>query len=102
MKSGSIRPHNVHVPGIFVDVVVEVPDQLQTTQTEYDPAISGELKRPLSSFKQVDFGPGKVIARRVAQELKDGWAVNIGFGAFANVPRIFFGRGSAWYGHMDD
>ena len=91
--AGSIRPHDVHVPGILVDVIVEAPDQLQTTQTEYDPEISGELTRPLASFTQVAFDPGKVMARRVAQELKDGWAVNIGFGISANVPRILLEEG---------
>ena len=49
-QNGSIRAHDVRVPGILVDIVVEAPDQLQTTQTEYDPAISGELIRPISSF----------------------------------------------------
>ena len=29
---------------------VEAPEQLQTTATPYDPAISGELIRPISSF----------------------------------------------------
>ena len=91
--AGSIRPHDVHVPGILVDAIVEAPDQLQTTQTEYDPAISGELTRPLESFQMTEFGVGKVIARRVAQELKDGWAVNIGFGISANVPRILVEEG---------
>ncbi|MDA5559034.1 acyl CoA:acetate/3-ketoacid CoA transferase [Shimia sp. MMG029] len=91
--AGSIRPHDVHVPGILVDVIVEAPDQLQTTATEYDPAISGELIRPLDSFRTAEFNVGKVIARRVAQELKDGWAVNIGFGISANVPRIMVEEG---------
>ena len=92
-KVGSIRPHDVHVPGILVDCVVESPDMLQTTATVYDPAISGELTRPLDSFSIPEFGVGKVIARRVAQELKRGWAVNIGFGVSANVPRIFLEEG---------
>ncbi|HLF21293.1 MAG TPA: acyl CoA:acetate/3-ketoacid CoA transferase, partial [Aestuariivirga sp.] len=35
----------------------------------------------------------KAIARRVAQELKSGWAVNLGFGVSANVPRIFLEEG---------
>jgi propionate CoA-transferase len=83
----------VHVPGILVDVVVEAPDALQTTATPYDPAISGELIRPLDSFALMDFGVQKVIARRVAQELQAGWAVNIGFGVSANVPRIFLEEG---------
>lgn len=91
--AGSIRPHDVHVPGIFVDAVVEAPDQLQTTATEYDPAISGELTRAITSFRNVEFNVGKVIARRVAHELKDGWAVNIGFGISANVPRILVEEG---------
>ncbi|WP_170756544.1 acyl CoA:acetate/3-ketoacid CoA transferase [Ruegeria lacuscaerulensis] len=91
--AGSIRPHDVHVPGILIDAIVEAPDQLQTTATEYDPAISGELTRPIESFRTADFNVGKVIARRVAKELKDGWAVNIGFGISANVPRILVEEG---------
>ena len=91
--AGSIRPHDVSVPGILVDVIVEAPDQLQTTATPYDPAISGELTRPLESFRNAEFNIGKVIARRVALEMRRGWAVNIGFGISANVPRIFVEEG---------
>ena len=92
-RNGSIRPHDVRVPGILVDHIVEAPDMLQTTATPYDPAISGELIRPLDSFHLMDFGVQKVIARRVAQEIQNGWAVNIGFGVSANVPRIFLEEG---------
>jgi acyl CoA:acetate/3-ketoacid CoA transferase len=83
----------VRVPGILVDVIVEAPDALQTTATPYDPAISGELFRPLASFDTPEFNPAKVIARRVAMELQRGWAVNIGFGISANVPRILIEEG---------
>ncbi len=92
-QNGSIRPHDVHVPGILVDVVVEAPEMLQTTATPYDPAISGELIRPLDSFQLMEFGVQKVIARRVSQELKKGWSVNIGFGVSANVPRVYLEEG---------
>ena len=81
------------VPGIFVDFIVVAPDQLQTTQTPYEPAISGEVSRPLSSFETPRFDVAKVIARRVARELRDGDAVNIGFGISANVPRILIEEG---------
>ncbi len=91
--NGSIRAHDVHVPGILVDTVVEAPDMLQTTATPYDPAISGELVRPLESFRLTPFGVGKVISRRVATELRRGWVVNVGFGISANVPRIFLEEG---------
>ena len=39
-KSGTLKPHDVRVPGILVDFVVEASDQLQTTATDNDPAIS--------------------------------------------------------------
>ncbi len=92
-KHGSLRPHDVRIPGILVDSVVAVPDMLQTTETAYDPAISGELIRPLDSFTLPEFGVQKIIARRVAQNLKTGWVVNIGFGVSANVPRILLEEG---------
>jgi len=89
----AIDMHDVRVPGILIDYIVEAPDQWQTTQTPYDPAISGEERKPLESFALMEFGTGKVIARRVAQELKRGWAVNLGFGVSANVPRILLEEG---------
>ncbi|OCC06763.1 acyl CoA:acetate/3-ketoacid CoA transferase [Labrys sp. WJW] len=92
-QSGTLRPHDVRVPGILVDIIVEAPDQLQTTATAYDPAISGELFRPLDTFTLPAFDAAKVMARRVAMELENGWAVNIGFGISANVPRILLEEG---------
>lgn len=92
-KSGTIKPFAVAVPGIFVDVIVVAPDQMQTTQTVYEPAISGEVFRPLASFELPAFDVSKVIARRVAQEMRHGDAVNIGFGISALVPRIFIEEG---------
>ena len=93
VENETLKPHAVYVPGILVDYIVEAPDQWQTTQTPYDPAISGEMFKPLNTFGLMEFGTGKAIARRVAQELKPGWAVNLGFGVSANVPRIFLEEG---------
>lgn len=92
-KSGSLKPQDVLVPGILVDVIVVAPDQMQTTHTVYEPAISGEVFRPVSSFETPAFDVSKVIARRVARELRHGDAVNIGFGISANVPRILIEEG---------
>jgi len=92
-KDGSLRPHDVRVPGMLVDYIVVDPEQKQTTQTLYDPAISGEIMRPLDSFRVPEFNIQKVIARRVAQELEAGSAVNLGFGISANVPRILLEEG---------
>ncbi|MBB2791171.1 UNVERIFIED_ORG: acyl CoA:acetate/3-ketoacid CoA transferase [Rhizobium pisi] len=92
-KEGSLKPHDVRVPGMLVDYIVVDPDQKQTTQTGYDPAISGEIFRPLDSFHVPEFNVQKVIARRVAQELQTGSCVNLGFGISANVPRILLEEG---------
>ncbi len=85
---GTLRPQQVRVPGVLVDYVVIDPDQQQTTQTPYNPAISGEVFRPLWDFKPIDWGTDKIIARRAALELCQEDVVNLGFGICALVPRI--------------
>ena len=72
-----------------MDQVVVDPDQWQTTQTVYDPAMSVEIVQPATEFQA---WTEKVIAR-AALELADGMAVNLGFGIAANVPRILLEEG---------
>jgi propionate CoA-transferase len=91
--AGSLRPHDVRVPGHLVDLVVVDPDQLQTTETLYDPAISGDVMRPWSSFTLAEHGVEKIVARRAAMELRDGQTANLGFGISAMVPRILLEEG---------
>ena len=91
--AGSLRPHDVRVPGHLVDLVVIDPDQKQTCETDYDPAISGQVMRPWSSFTLAEHGVEKVIARRAAMELKTGMTANLGFGISAMVPRILLEEG---------
>ena len=93
--AGGLRAQDVRVPGVLVDHVVLDPAQMQTTQTLYDPAISGEIREPLESFPPVEWGADKVIARRAAMELRAGEAVNLGFGISALVPRIALEEGHA-------
>src|SRR5215211_3993405 len=91
--AGSLAAQQVRIPGTLVDWVVVDADQWQTTQTEYDPAISGELRRPIDHFELPDWGLDKIIARRAALELIDGDVVNLGFGISALVPRILLEEG---------
>ncbi|MCR9136211.1 MAG: acyl CoA:acetate/3-ketoacid CoA transferase [Alphaproteobacteria bacterium] len=93
--AGSLRPHDVRVPGHLVDLIVVDPNQQQTTETHYDPAISGEIIRPLSSFSLAEHGIEKIIARRAAMELESGQTANLGFGICAMVPRILLEEGHA-------
>jgi len=90
---GSLRPHDVRIPGHLVDLIVVDPDQRQTTETEYDPAISGEVMRPWSSFSLAEHSVEKVVARRAAMELRAGQTANLGFGISAIVPRVLLEAG---------
>jgi propionate CoA-transferase len=91
--AGSLRPHDVRVPGHLVDLIVVDPDQKQTCETPYDPAISGQVMRPWDSFTLAERGVEKVIARRAAMELRGGMVANLGFGISAMVPRILLEEG---------
>jgi len=94
-EGGSLAPQSVRVPGILVDALVVAPEQLQTTQTIYDPAISGQLRRPLDTLEPVPFTLEKVMARRAAAELQAGEIANLGFGVSALVPHVLVEEGLA-------
>jgi len=91
--NGSLHPHDVHIPGNLVDLVVVDPDQKQATEIIYDPVISGEVMLPWSGFEFAEYGLEKVIARRAAMELREGQSAALGFGISANVPRILLEEG---------
>ncbi len=91
--NGSLPPQSIRVPGTLVDHVVLDPEQMQTTQTQYEPAISGELPRPMTSFSPVQWGVSKIIARRAAMTLQQDETVNLGFGISALVPYVLLEEG---------
>jgi propionate CoA-transferase len=86
--AGPLPTREVHVPCSLVDVVVVDPDQVQATETPYDPALSGEVRVDLGTLEAEPFGIEKVIARRAAMELAEGDVAALGFGVSALVPRI--------------
>jgi propionate CoA-transferase len=86
--TGPLPTREVHVPCSLVDVVVVDPDQVQATETPYDPALSGEARVNLGTLEAEPFGIEKVIARRAAMELAEGDVAALGFGVSALVPRI--------------
>lgn len=93
VETGSLDAQMVRVPGVLVDYLVIDEEQMQTTQTRNDPAISGRVRVPASQFETVPWNIQKVIARRAAMELGEGEAVNLGFGISALVPRILLEEG---------
>lgn len=88
VPAGSLDPKIVRVPGILVDYLVLDPNQLQTTMTPYDPALSGEHVETTENAEPLHLNLETVIARRAASEIKDSWIVNLGFGISAVVPQV--------------
>lgn len=90
-KKGTMNPKDVKIPGIFVDYVVQATSQNACWQTEgvyFEPAFSGQVKKPLSALPKVPLSDRKVIARRCAAELCPGDIVNLGVGIPADVASI--------------
>jgi acyl CoA:acetate/3-ketoacid CoA transferase len=93
--AGTLDPRQVRLPGILVDALVVHEEQWQTTQTVYDPAISGQIRRPLEVVEPAPWSLEKIIARRAAQELRKDDTVNLGFGISALIPRVLVEEGHA-------
>jgi propionate CoA-transferase len=84
VRSRSIHPQRVEIPGHLVDVVCVSERPAETHQQAlgepYNPAYSGEVQVPVGHLPELPFGPRKVIARRAARELCPGTVVNLGQG----------------------
>lgn len=84
VKSGSLDPKLVKIPGIYVDYVVEVTDpklREQVYDIEYEPELCGALRLSENSHTApMPLGIKKIIARRAAMEIKKGCVGNLGIG----------------------
>ena len=87
-RTGSLDPKNVRIPGILVDAVVVCPEQVQTIEGEYDPALTGDLKIPEDSIAPMKLDQRKVVARRAAMEMRPGMIMNLGFGMPDGVAKV--------------
>lgn len=87
-QTGSLDPKKVRIPGILVDAVVVCPEQVQTIEGEYDPALTGDLKIPEDSIAPMKLDQRKVVARRAAMEMRPGMIMNLGFGMPDGVAKV--------------
>lgn len=90
-KSGTLNPKNVKIPGVMVDYVVKCTDDYYSWQTElgrFEPAFSGQIKKPMSAIAPMPFDERKVICRRCAMELRRGYIINLGVGIPSSLSRI--------------
>lgn len=90
-EANSLNAKNVVVPGALVDYIVVSENteyHYQTMGTEYNPALSGELKVPVNAIPPIPLDPRKIIARRAAMELVPNSIVNLGIGIPAGVSNV--------------
>jgi propionate CoA-transferase len=82
VAAGTLHPMMVKVPGIMVDYVVQAAphNHMQSMAEQYDPALSGEIKVPLSGWRPMPLDDRKIICRRAAMELSAGAVINTGIG----------------------
>ena len=88
VKKQTLNPRMVRVPGHMVTAVVHVPEQWQTSDCEYNPAICGTHKVPMNAIAPLNDGIRKFVARRAAMELKPDRVVNLGIGIADGVANV--------------
>ncbi|KIJ63254.1 hypothetical protein HYDPIDRAFT_155978 [Hydnomerulius pinastri MD-312] len=73
---GTLSPNAIHVPGIFVDRIVKCtePKQFEILATAPPPTATGKTD------PKIEQSTRRRIARRAAQEIGDGFYVNLGVG----------------------
>ena len=96
VEVGSLPARAVRVPGAMVDAVVVDPTQSMTYDIVYDPTLSGEKKGPAPPSPPQPFTVRQAIARRAAEELREGAVLNYGFGIPDGVAKLIAERG-----HLD-
>ncbi|MGB3979241.1 MAG: CoA-transferase [Tepidanaerobacteraceae bacterium] len=87
-EHGTINPKDVTIPGIYVDYVVQDPDQQITCDRVYDPMLAGNVRAPFERIPPLPLSSRKVIARRAAKELKKGDIINLGVGIPAGIAAV--------------
>lgn len=90
-KKETLNPKEIKIPCNLVDYVVQAQDPMSCWQAEgdyWEPAFSGQIRKPLNAIPPLPFDERKVICRRVAMELRKGDIVNLGVGMPADVSKI--------------
>lgn len=89
---GAIDPRMVRVPGVFVDAVVEHPEQWQTTKVRFDPTAVGLARRGLDGLAEIASLQRRVLRRALALA-QAGDVLAIGFGLPGYLPAVAVEQG---------
>ncbi len=88
VKRGTIDPQKVLIPGIMVDMVV-LDESQPASGGGMNPALTGEIRIPVSALEPLPLDAAKVISRRAAREItRQNAVVNLGVGIPVNIPMI--------------
>ena len=90
-KKETLNPKDIKIPGNLVDYVVQARDPMSCWQAEgdyWEPAFSGQIRKPLTAIAPLPFDERKIICRRVAMELRKDDIVNLGVGMPADVSKV--------------
>jgi propionate CoA-transferase len=79
---------SARIPGNLVDYVVLDPDQMSGTDVREDKAYLGGARADVASLPRLPSGVDKVIARRVAAEVRPCVTSIFGFGASSDAPLV--------------
>jgi propionate CoA-transferase len=100
VEYGTLNAKSVKIPSVLVDyvVVAEKPEyHMQTFGSQYNPALSSEIRIPLSRLEAMEMSERKIIARRAAMELSRNVVVNLGIGMPEGIANIAAEEGIAEY-----
>ena len=81
-QRGSLPTRQVRIPGMLIDcvVVAEPEHHMQNYGTQYNPALSAEIRVPSQAIEPMELNERKIIARRCAMELRANSVINLGIG----------------------
>lgn len=99
VQKGTLHPRKVRIHNSMVDYVVKAPSAKLHMQnyasTEFDPSLTGDIRRPMDAMPPMRMSPRKIIARRGALELKPNCVINLGIGMPSGVGAVAAEEGIA-------
>lgn len=84
---------DVRFPGVYVDQVVVDPDMMMTTDVAYEPAYFSGRRLDIATLSAPPFSTDRIIANRIASEVRKGELAIFGFGAATDVPLVMAEQG---------
>jgi 3-oxoacid CoA-transferase len=97
VPTGSLSPNAIHVPGIYVDRIVQSTEPKRIEYTTLAPSASSSTEPSTLTPEQEHAQKMRHrIAKRAAKELKDGYYVNLGIGMPTLVPGYLEPDVSVW------